>query len=340
MRYLPHGGKRRRSAALLDRADQPRDTAARRRQACRSGWRARCGNRPTRCVSIPISTPPSPAVPRRVRAAARRGSTTRSASSTANCTNSATATRSRSGRATTWSAGSMAWRSAARSSARACSRPPPTPRRSRLLYLCARLIRRRLHPARHAVRHRASAPVRHRRGRPAGIPRRARASDAAPWRLSDVCPSMRRHADHRHHRGARASLTSARRAPTGADGGSAAADRRCRRPCWPGGALWPRVCAGWPHSVSQTSNTGCSTALRPGLSANIQPENSRLTLAVELGLVDLDEARRLRRLGRRARVADARRHLQRAELHRSGSSGTSSFEIRAVTLSRVANTAT
>ena len=41
-----------------------------------------------------------------------------------------------------------------------------------------------------------------------------------------------------------------------------------------------------------------------------------LDLVGERDLVDLDEGGRLRRLGRRARVADARRHLQRAELHR------------------------
>jgi hypothetical protein len=38
-------------------------------------------------------------------------------------------------------------------------------------------------------------------------------------------------------------------------------------------------------------------------------------LVVERDLVDLDEARGLRAFGRGPRVADARRHLQRAELH-------------------------
>ena len=41
-----------------------------------------------------------------------------------------------------------------------------------------------------------------------------------------------------------------------------------------------------------------------------------LDLVRQRDLVDLDEGGGLRRLGRRARVADARRHLQRAELHR------------------------
>ena len=40
-----------------------------------------------------------------------------------------------------------------------------------------------------------------------------------------------------------------------------------------------------------------------------------LDLALQRDLVDLDEGVGIRRLGRRARVADARRHLQRAELH-------------------------
>ena len=41
-----------------------------------------------------------------------------------------------------------------------------------------------------------------------------------------------------------------------------------------------------------------------------------LDLALQRDLVDLDEGVGVRRLGRRPRVADARRHLQRAELHR------------------------
>jgi len=41
-----------------------------------------------------------------------------------------------------------------------------------------------------------------------------------------------------------------------------------------------------------------------------------LHLAGELHLVDLNEGGRIRRLGRRPRVADARSDLQRAELHR------------------------
>jgi hypothetical protein len=41
-----------------------------------------------------------------------------------------------------------------------------------------------------------------------------------------------------------------------------------------------------------------------------------LHLPRQLDLVHLHEGRVVRRLGRRARVADARRHFQRAELHR------------------------
>jgi hypothetical protein len=41
-----------------------------------------------------------------------------------------------------------------------------------------------------------------------------------------------------------------------------------------------------------------------------------LDVAVELDLVNLDEGRRVRRLGRRPRVADPRGHLQRPELLR------------------------
>ena len=41
-----------------------------------------------------------------------------------------------------------------------------------------------------------------------------------------------------------------------------------------------------------------------------------LDLALQRHLVDFDEGIGVGRLGRRPRVADARRHLQRAELHR------------------------
>ena len=54
---------------------------------------------------------------------------------------------------------------------------------------------------------------------------------------------------------------------------------------------------------------------RPGLSANIQPEKIRLSCLLLVDLVDLGEGVGLRRLGRRARIADPRSDLQRAELH-------------------------
>ncbi len=41
-----------------------------------------------------------------------------------------------------------------------------------------------------------------------------------------------------------------------------------------------------------------------------------LLLLLVVDLVDLGEGVGVRRIGRRARIADARRHLQRAELHR------------------------
>ena len=100
-------------------------------------------------------------------------------------------------------------------------------------------------------------------------------------------------------------------------GGSGSTGWRAAGPPLPSlaGAVWVAVRIGWSQAVSQTSNTGCSTALRPGLSANTQPVKIRASLAVELDLVDLDEGGGLGRLGGRARVADARRDLQRAEAH-------------------------
>ena len=85
-----------------------------------------------------------------------------SAASTATCSTWATATPSRCGRRGGSPAASTAWRSAARSSARACSPTCAMPRKIALVHLAARLVARRLHAARHAVRDRPPAPVRHR----------------------------------------------------------------------------------------------------------------------------------------------------------------------------------
>jgi hypothetical protein len=46
------------------------------------------------------------------------------------------------------------------------------------------------------------------------------------------------------------------------------------------------------------------------------PRENSLFLARQLDFVDLDEGGRVRRLGRRTRVAHARRHLQRPEVDR------------------------
>jgi hypothetical protein len=56
--------------------------------------------------------------------------------------------------------------------------------------------------------------------------------------------------------------------------------------------------------------------VKPGALGEHPAGEEPLLLAGELHLVDLDEGRRVRLLGRRACVADARRHFQRAELHR------------------------
>ena len=63
-----------------------------------------------------------------------------------------------------------------------------------------------------------------------------------------------------------------------------------------------------------------------------------LDLALQRHFVDLDEGVGLRRLGRRARIADARRHLQRAELH-GLVDGDVEVMMRPVILSRPENTA-
>ena len=96
---------------------------------------------------------------------------------------------------------------------------------------------------------------------------------------------------------------------------AAARRRRAGRCRWLLGSLRCRRRAlGLVHTVSQTSNTGCSGGLSPGLSANIQPREDALFLAVEHDLVDLDEGGGLGRLGGGARVAGARRDLEGAEL--------------------------
>ena len=97
---------------------------------------------------------------------------------------------------------------------------------------------------------------------------------------------------------------------------------------------------GCAQSVSHTSNTGCSTALRPGLSANIQPEKMRFSLpsscisSTSTKVVVLGGS-----VG--ARVKHTRGVTLRAPTKVAvWLSCTSMREILAVTLSSAANTAT
>ena len=104
------------------------------------------------------------------------------------------------------------------------------------------------------------------------------------------------------------------------------------------GGRWAAT-RGWLQSVSHTSNTGCSTALRPGLSANIQPEKMRFSLpsscisSTSTKVVVLGGS-----VG--ARVKHTRGVTLRAPKVAVWLSGTSRREILAVTLSRAAKTAT
>ena len=137
VRHLPDGGERRRPGALLDRA------AAARHPAARPGARAApaCAHRPPgrvrdpdrhrlrgrdlglrRLAARPAHDLDQPQDPRALSRPVRRR---------------ATATRSRHGRTASWSAACTAWRSTARSSARACSRSRATPARWRSS-ICAR----------------------------------------------------------------------------------------------------------------------------------------------------------------------------------------------------------
>ena len=63
----------------------------------------------------------------------------------------------------------------------------------------------------------------------------------------------------------------------GRDPGQGTGRAGCQGAVAAGGGLCA-VARGCAQSVSHTSNTGCSTALRPGLSANIQPEKMRFSL--------------------------------------------------------------
>jgi hypothetical protein len=56
--------------------------------------------------------------------------------------------------------------------------------------------------------------------------------------------------------------------------------------------------------------------VKPGALGEHPAGEDPLLLARELDLVHFDEGRGVRGLRRRARIANARRHLQRAELHR------------------------
>ena len=61
--------------------------------------------------------------------------------------------------------------------------------------------------------------------------------------------------------------------------------------------------------------------VQPGARREHPPGEDALDLALQRHLVDLEERIGVRRLGRRARVAGARRDLQRAELHRLADGG-------------------
>ena len=77
---------------------------------------------------------------------------------------------------------------------------------------------------------------------------------------------------------------------------------------------------------------------RPGLEAKIQPPNIRRYLLVKRHLVDLDEGRRVLRLGRRARIAD-RGVIWSAPNWTVSSTATSNEMIRPVILSSPAKIA-
>ena len=68
---------------------------------------------------------------------------------------------------------------------------------------------------------------------------------------------------------------------------------------------------GEPHVVDRMLD-----AMQAGARREHPAGEDALDLALQRDLVDLDESVGVGRLGRRARVADARRDLQRAELHR------------------------
>ena len=127
---------------------------------------------------------------------------------------------------------------------------------------------------------------------------------------------------HRGTRRRRGGSGSSRSGSGATPGGAPAGGARCAE---------ARGCA---QSVSQTSKTGCSTAFKPGLSANIQPEQQLLLLAVEHDLVDLDECRRLRLPPSAGASSRPRGVTFRAPNCTVSLIGTSSFLMVAVTLSR------
>ena len=230
--------------------------------------------------------------------------------------------------ATNWSAGSTASRSAAPSSARACSTARATPPRSRwciwwrgckaggyrLLdtqFVTDHLqdLRRRRGAASGAItgcwRRRSSAKRDF--ARAAARPRRSRGDEA----LAISCAASvsarqeaRRLLRARRRRRLRR-LPAARGAARGFAAGCVVGGRfRHRR-------ILAAFAVGQPHVVDRMLDR-----VQAGARREHPAGEDALDLALQRHLVDLDEGVGVRRLGRRPRVADARRHLQRAELHR------------------------
>ena len=193
--------------------------------------------------------------------------------SIASCSPWAIATRSRSGKTASWSAGFTACISAARFSARACSAEARREQdRARLSRGAAEIWR--LQAARHAIRHRPSRQVRRDRGEPrrisAAARRRAGGGGRLGLRLGRLVGRRRRSA-----LGGGAGCGQALRPAGGAAGSRRSGAGAGRRQALRHSHRWRGLGAGVLQLVSQTSKTGCSTALSPGLSANIQPVKMR-----------------------------------------------------------------
>ena len=296
----------------------------------RRGLRARCARIASPSRSIATSTQCSTAAPHRSPAGRARGSTRASARSIANCSSAGIATAWKSTTARRWLAGFTASRSAAPSSARACSIVRATPRRSRSCISIARLRAGgfRLCDTQFVTEHlKIFGAIEVPKQQYHKLLEASLAGEGDFAALGIDRPVTGAEALARLARRNQPPVRSAGPEPESAAGAVASAADAWAPPAALRPAWARRASVGNRLRRGRGSDRRRLTVRQPdvidrvldpvqaGARGKHPAGEDALDLALQRHLVDLDEGVGVRRLGRRAGVAGARRHLQRAELH-------------------------